>query len=455
METKKEIFKLLIKDFHESKPPWIIKRDHQLLEYCKVLAAGSSDRFSLLSLPAPSVIAITGPRRCGKTSFIYQLIDHFCSNPISPVPRHRLFYINFEDNRLLPLTVSDLASLPDAYFELYPDNKEKEIFLFLDEIHHVEGWQLFLRRLLDQESMRLFITSSSSNICPGSLSSTLSCRTLEFAISTLTFEEFLAFKGLAITPDFAYSNLRYKIKNLLDEYIIYGGYPEVVLADHSLKFRILKDYYDILIYKDLIEQFSIRNINLLKGLLKYLIMHISSPFSINSYYLDVQPKLHISRETILGYVSHFEQKGLISFVPIFSDVPKVQQVNLKKVYTLDNGIRNAVSFPLRDDEEKLVKNLVFQKLKKSGSDVFYWKYRGDVDFVARENGELRAINISYGRELGEGESNSLLEFQYSIGKREADLTVITKDTEKNEKGISYVPLWKWLLNFKWRQANER
>ena len=447
METKKEIFKLLIKEFHELKPPQLIKRDHQLSDYCTGLAAGFSNQISSNASPPPSVVAITGPRRCGKTYFIYQLIEHLCCHPATPIPRNRLFYINFEDDRLLPISVSDLSSLPDAYFELYPDNRDKDVFVFLDEIHQVEGWQLFLRRVLDHENVRLFITGSSSKFSIKALSSELSSRTREYAIAPLTFKEFLAFKGLDVAPDFAYSNLRFKIKNLLDEYIIYGGYPEVVLTDDPLKFRILKNYYDILIYKDLVEQFSIRNVNLLKGLLKYLIMHIGSIFSINSYFLDVQPKLHISRETILEYVSHFEQKGLISLVPVFSDLPKVRQVNPKRVYTLDNGIRNAVSFPLPNDEEKLVKNLVFQKLKRLGNEVFYWKNnRGEVDFVAQENGKLQGLNISYGREMGDGESNSLLEFQYSLGMRNADLFVITKDTEKLQRGISYVPLWKWLLN---------
>lgn len=195
METKKEIFKLLIKEFHELKPLRIIKRNHQLPDYCTALGSGSSPLSSTVSSRPSSVIAITGPRRCGKTYFIHQLIDDFCSNPISPILRNRLFYINFEDDRLLPLTLPDLASLPDAYFELYPDNRDKEVFIFLDEIQLVEGWQLFLRRLLD-------------------------------------------------------------------------------------------------------------------------------------------------------YVSYFVEKGLISLIPIFSDSPKVQQVNPKKVYSLDNGIRNAVSFPL-------------------------------------------------------------------------------------------------------------
>jgi predicted AAA+ superfamily ATPase len=445
METNKEIFKLLIKEFHELHPPRFIKRDHRLPDSFLSHSFESALHSADLPLRPASVIVITGPRRCGKTYLIYQLIDHFCSNPIAPVPRQQLLYINFEDDRLFPLDVSDLAAIPEAYFELYPDNRDKEIFIFLDEIQQVEGWQLFLRRLLDHDNMRLIITGSSSKLCSGSLPSELSCRALELAISPLTFKEFLAFKGLELTPDFSYSNIRYKIRNLLEEYIIYGGYPEVVLTDPSQKLRILKNHYDMLIYKDLAEQFSIRNIKLLKELFKYLITHIGSSFSINSYFLDVQPKLHISRETILEYVSHFEQKGLIGFVPVFSDSPKIQQVNLKKIYSFDNGIRNAVSFQLPQYEEKLAKNLVFQKLRMSGKRVFYWKKRGEVDFIARENGKLQAINVSYGRDLGSSEANSLLEFQSYLGRRDADLTVITKDADKMARGIRFSPLWKWLL----------
>ena len=174
----------------------------------------------------------------------------------------------------------------------------------------------------------------------------------------------MTFKGLKLAQNFAYSSIRYKVKSLLQEYIVYGGYPEVTLTELSLKFRILKNYYDILIYKDLVEQYSIRNIRLLKGLLKHLITNIGSAFSVNSYFLKVQPQMHISRETIIEYVSHIKEKDLICLVPKFSDSQKVQQVNLKKVYSLDNGIRNAVSFPLPHHEEMLVKNLVFQKLTR-------------------------------------------------------------------------------------------
>lgn len=433
MESKKEIFKLLIKEFHELNPPNIIKRDCQLLESC----TASSSPFS--------VIAITGPRRCGKTYFIHQLIEHFCSDTVSPLPRNRLFYINFEDDRLYPLNLRDLAALLDAYYELYPDNRDKEVFIFLDDIQQVEGWQRFLHRLLDRENVRLFITSSATNFHLNSFSSALSCRTLEFAISPLTFREFLSFKGLDLDQDFAYSGIRFKVKSLLQEYLVYGGYPEVALTDLAFKFRILKNYYDILIYKDMVEQYSIRNIRLLKSLLKHLITNIGSAFSVNSYYLDIQPQLHISRETICEYVSHIKEKDLIRLVPKFSDSHKVRRVNLKKVYSLDNGIRNAVSFPLPHHEEKLVKNLVFQKLTRSGNEVFYWNNKGEIDFVARENNKLSGICVSYGRELGNKEVCSLLGFQNSMEKYKVDMTVITKDTEKTENGVRFSPLWKWLL----------
>ena len=443
MANKKEVFKLLIKHFHESTPPAVIKRDLHLPSSClavssKALAAPLPDSYR------PSIIVITGPRRCGKTYLIHQLIDHFCSHSTSPVCRTRIIYINFEDDRLLPVTLSDLGELWDAYFELYPDNRDEEIFIFFDEIHHVEGWELFLQRLLDQEKVRLFISSSSSKSGTRSQSSSLSCRTLELAISPLSFKEFLVFKGLDVTPDLAYSKARFKAINLLDEYLAYGGYPEVVLSEPSRKIGILKNYYEIFVYRDLVEHFAVRNIGLLKSLLKHLMTSIGSSFSVNAYFLDACRDLHISRETVIEYVSFLERRGLISLVPIYSESSKVRQVNPRKAYSLDNGIRNAVTFPLPQQEEKLARNLVFQELLRAGDKVTYWRSKQEVDFIAR-NGRLRAINVCYGSEPGDGPKNSLQEFWHSANGPEPEMTVITKDTEKTEGEIKFCPLWKWLL----------
>jgi hypothetical protein len=140
-----------------------------------------------------------------------------------------------------------------------------------------------------------------------------------------------------------------------------------------------------------------------------------------------------------------EQKDLISLVPLFSDSEKARQVNLRRVFCLDNGLQNAVSFQLAEDEERLAKNVVFQRLKKAGEQVFYCKDRGEVDFVTRGDGKFCGITVSYGRKLDSSATKPLLELKCAVGKRDTDLTVIAKDTDKIEDGVKYIPLWKWLL----------
>ena len=126
-------------------------------------------------------------------------------------------------------------------------------------------------------------------------------------------------------------------------------------------------------------------------------------------------------------------------MPFFSYSLKKQQANPKKVYTIDNGLRNAVCFRFSQDEGKLVENLVFLELKRREKEVYYWKGKGEVDFVVKDE---MAINVSYTNDIAEREVNSLLELKNEFKGR---LIIITRDLEKSEKGIEFIPLWKWLL----------
>jgi len=388
---------------------------------------------------------ITGPRRSGKTRFLFQVLESLCNRAESPLPRTRAIYINFEDDRLLPLEASDLASLIDAYFELYPENWNREVAIFLDEVHHVEGWDLFIRRLLERRNFRIFVTGSSSRLYSESLLGAAPSRVLSFRLLPLSFREYLTFKGIAAGSDPDASGERYAIRCLLDEYLVFGGFPEVVQAELASKIRILRDYVNIVVYKDMVERFAIRNVALLKSLIKHLSARIGSAVSFNAFYLGIQSKAKISRETVMEYVSYLVQMDLLSLVPLFSDSEKARQVNPRRVFYLDNGLRTAVSFQAAEDEERLAKNLVFQKLKRAGEEIFYWKDRSEVDFVTCGDRRLRGINVSYGRELDDSVSKALFEFRRAAGRRTTELAVVTKDTEKVEGGISYVPLWKWLL----------
>ena len=140
--NKKEAFKLAIREFHERSLPDLVERE--------------------LSVPldAEKVVTLYGPRRVGKTYYLYQRI-----NSLIPIHgKERIIFINLEDERLLPLDVKDMRLLIEAYYELYPENREKLAYLFLDEIQVVKGWETFVRRLDESRNFRIFITGSSARL---------------------------------------------------------------------------------------------------------------------------------------------------------------------------------------------------------------------------------------------------------------------------------------------------
>ena len=418
--NKKEIFKLLIKEFHGKKLPSFKQRDLETPDINKIFA-------------------IIGIRRGGKTYYFYQKISEL----IKKIPIERILYFNLTDDRLYPLELNDLQFMIEAYFEIYPENQTKKLFLFLDEVQEVKKWELFVRRIYDKENIKIFVTGSSSKLLHKEISSSLRGRTLKLAMFPLSFKEFLRFKDIKLDKNFQYTNKRYLIKNLFNEYLNEGGFPEVVL--NKQKREILENYLDLIIYRDIIERYNIRNLNLIKNLIKYLLTNISSLYTSNSYFKLIKKELSVKKDTINEYLSYLEDANLVFCVNIFSYSLKVQQTNPKKIYCIDNGLRNTVSFKFSKDEGKLVENLVFIELKRRNKDVYYWKCKNEKDFVIKNrDGSLDGVNVSYTNEIDEREIKGLLEFKKEF-KKTKELILLTKDLEKKEKGINFVPVWKWLL----------
>ena len=420
---KKELFKYLIKEFHEIELPKLKARDLVIPETKKI-------------------ITLVGMRRAGKTFYFYQLINNLLKN----VPKERILYINFEDDRILPLDIKELDEILEAYYELYPKNKEKEIYLFFDELQNIRGWEMYARRISDKEKAKIFITGSSSKLLSREIATSLRGRTLTFNIFPLSFKEFLKFNQIELDKNIVYSIKRFEIKKLFEKYMDLGGFPEIVLEKNNLEQDILNNYFEIMIYRDIIERFAVRNAALLKILSKFLLTNISSQFSINAYYNSLKNKVPVSKDTIFEYVSYLEETNMIFLVPLFSYSLKVQQANPKKVYCIDNGLRNAVSFKFSKDEGRLAENLVFVELKRRNSDVYYWKNKGEIDFIVKSRDQsLTAINVSYSNNIEEREIRILSEFKKKFRKTKK-LIILTKDLEREkEKGIEFIPLWKWLL----------
>jgi hypothetical protein len=394
---------------------------------------------------AGKINSVVGPRRAGKTFFIYQNIDQ-----LKAENRDRIIYLNFEDERLLPLKKQDLDLILEAYYELYPENKGEKLYVFFDEIQVAPYWQHFVRRLYDQENVEICITGSSSKLLSKEIATQLRGRTLTYFIFPYSFKEFLKAKGVVLERHFEYKPLLYKIKKLLTEYIEFGGFPEVTDKDALLKTKILQEYFDLVFYKDLVERYKIRNFDVVKEMQLYLVNSFSSYFSTNKYYklLKSQGK-RVSKNTLFTYISCIEDVNFVFLVPKYGKL-KEQFANPKKVYVIDTGLINAIAFKVSRDIGRLCENAVFIELKRRDKEVYYWKNKYECDFLVKEGEKIKeVIQVCYEitEENKEREVNGIVEAMEEFKLKEG--LVITGDFEGEEvikdKKIVYKPLWKWLL----------
>lgn len=416
------MFKNVIATFNERSLPELIERSLEVPRHEKI-------------------ITISGVRRSGKTFLFYQLISQLMQDG---VPKERIVYVNFEDDRLFPLSFSDLQDLIDAYYEMYPSFVNEQKYFFLDEVQEIEHWQKFVRRLHDTERVSLYITGSSSKLMSSEVPTALRGRTLTYTLFPMDFHEFLRFKGVQLQDHYAHSSQRYLLVNSLIEYIDYGSFPEVI-KEPELKTKMLQDYYDLVIFRDIVERHEIRNTYALKAILKYLLTNVSNLFSLNKYLKMEKPNIQVSKNTLSDYVSYIIASGLVYFVPIYSHSLKVQQVNPVKVYCIDTGLRNAVSLKFSGDLGRLVENIVFVELLRRGFEIFYWKQTHEVDFVVKDRmGDLYAFNVSYTNEVLPRESEGIREVEEELPIKQS--LIVTRDLAKTMDGVTCIPLWRWLLD---------
>ncbi len=437
---EKEKLKLLIKEFYESELPQVIER--------KIID---------IDMDTKKIITVFGSRRSGKTYYFYQLIKKLISQGVN---KTRLLYINFEDDRILPFSVSDFESLVETYYELYPQNKSEEVFMFLDEIQNIDQWEIALRRIHDKEKVRIFVTGSSSKLLSKEIATALRGRTISYEMLPFSFQEMLEARGID-TKDIFYSKRRFDAKHILEEYMKFGGFPEVVMQENeNTKIRILQEYINVVFFSDLVERFSIKNKILIKEMLKYMISNISNIsnyFSLSGFYNITKEKYGITKKTVLNYANYMEDIGIIFFVNKFSSTLKEQIRNPRKIYVIDTGFRTAHGFYISEDYGKIIENLVFLKLKHLKMknpliEIFYWKdKKTDVDFLIKEGKHVKnIIQVCWDinkKETRNREVQSIVDCIKNFGLKEG--TIVTKDFEGKEtiegKVVRYVPLWKFLL----------
>ena len=430
----KENLKVVIKEFHEATLPEIIKRD--------VLFD-----FSILHSPINKVITIIGPRRAGKTYFLFQIMKQLIGKGLNITD---FIYINFEDERIMPMKEEDLQYILDAYFELY--EKKANPFVFLDEIQNITGWDRFVRRLNDR-GLTLFITGSNSRMLGREIATSLRGRTLTQEIFPFSFKEFLHAKGIRSEKNLVYGKMRHRIRSLYEDYFFSGGYPEVALIeDKSTKGRILQDYFNTIFYKDLVDRYRIKNTELLKQWLNTLIMNISSLISFSKIENDFKSRgMKLSRATLSSFAGYVEDIFFGFFVEMYSESPRKRQVNPKKFYLIDVAMHNYLTFKFSENRGRILENLVFLELRRRGIPIFYYKTsRGhEVDFLIKTKGQWNLIQVCYDLthiDTFSREKKALLTGLNELGIDEG--TIISNTEKRVEQSgkhtLDIVPVWEWL-----------
>ncbi|MBM4386904.1 MAG: ATP-binding protein [Deltaproteobacteria bacterium] len=388
-------------------------------------------------LKHPNVLVISGVRRSGK-SILSLLLSR----------GEKYGYLNFDDERLVGFTEKDFNRLLQAFYELY--GEELEYFVF-DEIQNIPHWQVFINRL--RRTKKIIVTGSNARLLSGELSTVLTGRYLDFTLYPFSFREFLRYKKAEPKTTDAYSTKKTaELKRRLAEYLQLGGFPEVFKFGKSINQRI---YGDILM-RDILFRYKIRHKKSFKELANYLLTNFSREFS----YSKLQKVFALKDvHTVKNYLDHLVSSFLFITLEKFSFKLKEQVIAPKKVYSIDPGLINALSFQFSPNLGPIAENAVLLELLRKRSygeedfDVYFWKdYRQrEVDFVIKKDKRVQQlIQVCCqftGPETKERELKSLVEAGREL--RCDNLLVITDDLEGEEvckgKQIRFVPLWRWLL----------
>ena len=376
-------------------------------------------RDSLPDIPVADSFAtiITGIRRCGKSTLLLQLLNRDYQDAI---------YLNFEDIRLSGFEIND-------FIRLYREIEKREMkVLFFDEIQIVEGWEKFINQLL-REGYSVFITGSNASMLSVELGTHLTGRHLSMELFPFSYSEFIRFKEL--------ENGEYAVLDYLKK----GGIPEYVKTEIP---AILHTLVDDILMKDIAVRHSVRDVISLRQLTAFLITNIGNLISANKLVgmFDIK-----SPATFLEYFSFLKDAYLLEFVPMFSHSLKVQARNPKKVYVMDTGLYTENSVSTSDNMGKRLENLIFLHLRRKYEQLFYYKGRGECDFIAVEKNEVAdaiQVCLTVNDENFDREFNGLFEAMQNLGIKEGRIITLNQSDifEKEGLTVRMIPAQEFLEN---------
>ena len=375
------------------------------------------------------IVVISGIRRSGKSTLLRQFSEGF----------EAFHYINFDDDRLMDFSVTDFSTLVLICEKIDPGTK----VIFIDEIQNIPGWERFIRRIHD-EGWKVYLTGSNANLLSAELGTHLTGRYMKITLFPFSFQEVLRFRSVPV--DRITTQKKAAILAEFDRYLVGGGFPEYLKYQDT---EYLKRTYEDILFRDIIGRYGIREVKPFRQLARYLFTNVANRASYHSLKKVLGFR---SAASVRDYVGFLEEAYLIFELFKYDYSLKKQYVNDKKLYCIDNGMRNAVAFRFSGDQGRLLENIVFIELLRRNKTIYFFKNENECDFVLEDRGVITtAIQVCYEITLEnrDRELAGLSEAMTTLAAGEGILLTCHQEESfvHNGHAIQVIPVWKWLLEF--------
>jgi uncharacterized protein len=422
----------------------------QNVHWKESLVSGSFPRLVMADLVKyvniRQIVALIGVRRCGKSTIAKQLIN-FLIEEKNINPKNILF-LNLEST-LLNRFKNDPDNLRKIYEEYLTLIEPKgRVYIFLDEVQFFTDWQIFVKGMYEKGKIKFFVTGSNSQLMAAEMATLLSGRSIAKNIYPFNLREITGAKKIKVSDKIEIIKNEGRLERIFNEYLRYGGFPEVVLEKKKeIKKEILSNYYKNILYQDIVPRFDVKNTKEIENLLLYLFSNIGQKYSYNS----LASFLKMNDKTVKEYIGFFEKSFLLFEISNYQHLLKKQENYSKKVYAIDSGFIEVVSFSFSENFGRFLENAVFLGLLEAGNDIYYHQGKQECDFVVKKGKKvIEAIQVTKTldnnnekRELG-GLLEAMEKFDLKKG------LIITESQEEERKiggkKISVMPAWKWLLD---------
>ncbi len=412
---------------------------------------GVPRHLNIKAVPGKATICI-GVRRSGKSTYMFQLMQQLLDSGVS---QKNILYINFFDDRLHNLQHEKLGIILEAYHSLYPEKKNTEkIYCFFDEIQAVPGWEPFVDRLIRTEKCQVYITGSSARMLSKEIATQMRGRAISWEIFPFTFQEYLDYKGIKYDGQLS-TQKRLFVQKAFEQYWQTGGFPEVVQIEKPLRIKTHQEYFNAVLFRDLVERHDISHPKALSDLAHFLTDNTASLYTINSLTGYLKSLGHkVPKSVVTDYLEWFEDAYFLFTVRIFDASLARANTNPKKIYCIDHSLVTSISSGILVNSGRLLENLVFTALRRIYQNIYYYKTKAgrEVDFVAQKPDRSRIL-VQVCESMAEPQTRKREIAAISEAMAELKLGdgyIITRNDDEqikvNSGTIYIVPAWRFLLN---------